>query len=76
MAEARISGVDVEMSYRRNVEWFGGGEHLTARMLASHLSELSTTQVGAAKVDRIGQTGVTGTTPGAPDWQGMLSLSY
>jgi iron complex outermembrane receptor protein len=76
MAEARTTGVDVEMSYRRNVEWFGGGERIVARLLASHLSELSTRQVGAAKVDRVGQTGVTGTTPGAPDWQGMLSLSY
>ena len=72
-AEARTQGVDFELSFNRAITLFGGGEHFSARLLATHLSELSTTQSGAATVDRVGQTGAQG---GAPDWQGTLSLSY
>ena len=72
-AEARTKGIDFELSYSKPINLFGGNEHLRARLLTTHLSELSTTQVGAAKVDRVGQTGAQG---GAPDWQGTLSLSY
>jgi outer membrane receptor protein involved in Fe transport len=75
MAEARTTGMDFEMSYRRGVEWFGGGEHIVARLLATHLTELSTRQVGAATVDRVGQTGLQQNN-GAPDWQGTVSFSY
>ena len=72
-AEARTQGVDFELSYNRAITLFGGGEHFSARLLATHLGELSTTQAGAATVDRVGQTGAQG---GAPKWQGTLSLSY
>jgi outer membrane receptor protein involved in Fe transport len=72
-AEARTKGIDFELSFNRTITLFGGGEHFSARLLATHLGELSTTQAGAAAVDRVGQTGAQG---GAPDWQGTLSLSY
>jgi iron complex outermembrane receptor protein len=72
-AEARTRGVDLELSYARPVALFGGNERIRARLLASYIKELSTTQAGAAKVDRAGQTGLQG---GAPDWQGTFSLSY
>lgn len=73
VAEARSNGVDMEASYRRPVEWFGGGESISLRAFATFTNELSTTNAGAAKVDRVGQTGLAG---GAPKWQASLALSY
>jgi iron complex outermembrane recepter protein len=72
-AQARAKGVDLEFSYGNPVEWFGGGERIRVRLLASYVNELSTQQVGVAKVDRAGQTGLQG---GAPDWQGTVYLTY
>jgi hypothetical protein len=43
------------------------------------MQELSTTQAGAAAVDRAGQTGPggsAGAVSGVPDWQGTLTLQY
>jgi len=78
-AEARARGEDLELSYHHPITLFGGGEQLSARLLATHMRELSTTQAGAAKVDRAGQTGPGGsggTVSGVPDWQGTLTLQY
>lgn len=72
-AQARARGIDYEFSYARPVSWFGTDGRLRARLIASYVNELSTTQSGAAKVDLAGQTGAAG---GAPDWQGTFSLSY
>ena len=72
-AESRARGMDFELSYARPVALFGGNEQIRTRLLASYVTELSTTQSGAAKVDRAGQTGLQG---GAPDLQGTFSLSY
>ncbi|HVY81311.1 MAG TPA: hypothetical protein VG994_10050, partial [Steroidobacteraceae bacterium] len=69
-------GVDFEVAYARPVTFFGGNEHIRARLLASRVNELSTTQVGAEKVDRAGQTGLQSPAGNAPHWQGTLSLSY
>lgn len=71
---ARTRGVDVEASYARSVNFFGGAsESLSLRAFAGFVTELSTQQADAAKIDRAGQTGVAG---GAPDWQGMLTATY
>ncbi|HEU4627142.1 MAG TPA: TonB-dependent receptor [Steroidobacteraceae bacterium] len=75
-AEARARGIDFELAYARPVTFFGGNEHIRARLLASRVNELSTTQVGAAKVDRAGQTGLQNPAGNAPHWQGTFSLSY
>jgi len=78
-AQARARGIDFEFSYARPITLFGGGEHLRARLLATNMRELSTTQSGAAKVDRAGQTGPGGsggTVAGVPDWQGTATLAY
>ena len=71
--QSKTRGVDVEASYRHPVTLFGGGESIGVRLLTSYIDELSTTQSGAAKVDRAGQTGLGG---GAPEWQSTLNLSY
>jgi outer membrane receptor protein involved in Fe transport len=78
-AQARARGEDIELSFRRPITLFGGGEHFSARLLSTHMRELSTTQAGAAKVDRAGQTGPGGsggTVSGVPDWQGTLTVQY
>ena len=70
---AKTRGVDVEASYARPINLFGGGETLRLRLLATYIDEMSTTQAGAAPVDRAGQTGVAG---GVPDFQATLNLTY
>jgi iron complex outermembrane recepter protein len=78
-AQARARGEDIEMSYRHAVDLFGGAEHFSARLLGTHMRELSTTQAGASKVDRAGQTGpggTSGTVSGVPHWQATATLQY
>jgi iron complex outermembrane recepter protein len=75
-AQARAKGADFEFSYARPVTWFGGDERIRTRLLASYVKELSTQQVGAAKVDRAGQTGLLNPLGNAPDWQGSVYLTY
>ena len=79
-AQARARGSDIEVSFRKPIRIFGGDEHFQARLLATNMKELSTTQQGATKVDRAGQTGPGGSGGGSiggvPDWQGTLTLQY
>jgi iron complex outermembrane receptor protein len=71
--QSKTRGVDLEASFSRPIELFGGGETLNVRLLTTYIDELSTTQVGASKLDRAGQTGLAG---GAPEWQASLNLTY
>ncbi|MFM1886691.1 MAG: hypothetical protein RL026_1848, partial [Pseudomonadota bacterium] len=75
---AKVSGIDMEMSYTRPVEWFGDGGRITGRLFATWLGENSTTNAGAAKVDRAGQTGGagTGTNLALPEYKFTASLNY
>jgi iron complex outermembrane recepter protein len=66
LANQRISGIDLEMAYRRNIELFGGPESLTWRFFASHLKENSVQNPGAARDERAGQLG-----PGLPGGIGL-----
>lgn len=50
-------GIDVELSYGRPIRLFRkGGENLQVRVFAARMMENSTTNLGADKVDRAGQT--------------------
>lgn len=69
--EARVTGVDFEVSYQRSVNWFGGGS-IRMRFLGSHLMENSFTDQFGIKVDRAGETGDSS----LPEWQGNLSFMY
>jgi outer membrane receptor protein involved in Fe transport len=73
VAQSRSNGIDMEASYRHPVEWFGGGESVAMRLFATFTDELSITNVGVPKRDRVGQTGAGG---GAPRWQANLALNY
>ena len=55
VAKATVSGVDLEIGYRKTVDWFGGGEVVGFRILASHLDENSTQGFMSPVIDRAGQ---------------------
>jgi iron complex outermembrane recepter protein len=61
-----ISGIDLEMAYRRSIKLLGGPESLTWRFFASHLQENSIQNPGAARDERAGQLG-----PGLPGGIGL-----
>lgn len=65
---ARVNGIDLELGYRADV----GPGSLGWRMLATQLSENSTTNLGAAKVDRAGDVGVAA----FPDMKFTTNLTY
>jgi outer membrane receptor protein involved in Fe transport len=56
-AKATVSGVDLEVSYRRSIDLIGSGgdEALGLRFFASHLSENSTQNPPSPAIDRAGQ---------------------
>jgi iron complex outermembrane receptor protein len=72
IAGARSRGIDLELSYRRAVDWFGGGT-LALRLFANRTLESSTTNALGTRIDRAGQTGLFG---GAPRFQSNLSLAF
>ncbi|WP_133162110.1 TonB-dependent receptor plug domain-containing protein [Hyphococcus luteus] len=56
--QAKISGIDLETSYQRDVSLFGGDESLSWRFFGTWLDENSETLAGTNKIDRAGQTGI------------------
>src|SRR5690606_39845791 len=69
---------DLEMVYSTPVDWFGGGEQFTTRLFATYLRENSSTNFGAAKVDRAGQpgSGTSGIPFSLPEYKFTTSVSY
>ncbi len=72
IADARSRGIDVEIAWRRAVDWFGGGS-LAMRLFANRTLESSTTNPAGERTDRAGQTGLFG---GAPRFQSNLALAF
>ncbi len=74
------SGIDLEVSYSTDVEWFGGGdEYFSIRSFISHLRERSETSGDAPTIDRAGQTGIESSTFQAyalPDYKFTTQLNY
>jgi outer membrane receptor protein involved in Fe transport len=57
VAETHTAGIDMEASYNRQVDWFGGGaERMSVRFFANYLDEASSAFVGEAQLDRAGET--------------------
>ncbi|MCP5145307.1 MAG: TonB-dependent receptor [Gammaproteobacteria bacterium] len=77
-----VSGIDLELAFRRDITLFGGNEEfLQARLFASWLDENSQQLSGAAKIDRAGQTGLQqsdGVAYALPEYKltGNISYSY
>lgn len=66
---AKAEGVDLELDYRIDVDWFGGGEFIGLRLLGTYLSERSNT-------DSAGNTTEIQGDLGSPEWTSLLSGSY
>lgn len=62
-------GVDVEVNYRRNVDWFGGGEQIGVRMLGSFLDERNNIAANGNETRLAGSNGL-------PEWTSILTGSY
>ncbi len=72
IAGARSRGIDLELSWRRAVDWFGGGS-VALRLFANRTLESSMTDPAGVRTDRAGQTGLFG---GAPRFQSNLLLAF
>jgi iron complex outermembrane recepter protein len=76
-ARVEAKGVDYEVNYRKDVDWFGGGESIGVRFLGSFLDER--TDINAAGV-RTPLEGTFGVVPapssGLPERSAVLSGNY
>jgi iron complex outermembrane receptor protein len=76
-ARVEAKGIDYEVNYRRDVDWFGGGEFIGVRFLGSFLDER--TDINAAGV-RTPLEGTFGVVPmpntGLPEKSAVLSGNY
>jgi iron complex outermembrane recepter protein len=69
----KIEGVDMELQYRTDVDFFGDfSEDLAVRFLTSYLGENSIQSQGGVLDDRAGQIG----TLGFPEWKITTNLTY
>lgn len=73
IAGARMRGIELELSWRRDVDWLGGDESVALRLFGIRSLESSTTDSQGVRTDRVGQTGLFG---GAPRFQSQLWLAY
>jgi outer membrane receptor protein involved in Fe transport len=67
-ASVKAEGVDLEINYRKDVDWFGGGA-VNVRFLGSHLAERSNTDSAGNKTEVQGRFGF-------PEWTGVVSGSF
>jgi len=78
--QAIVSGSDLEIAYRKDVDWFGNGpETIGTRIFASWLDENSQILAGTRKIDRAGQTGIevsTGASYALPDFKLTGNFTY
>jgi iron complex outermembrane receptor protein len=78
LANQRISGIDLETSYRRDIKLFGGGpESIIWRFYGTNLRENSIQNKGAARDERAGQVGPGVLGAGAlPKYKFTTNLTY
>lgn len=70
VAQARVTGVDMEASYRRNISLLTeGAERLTLRLFTSFLQENSFGNIGVAARDDAGTTNL-------PEWTATAIVGY
>jgi iron complex outermembrane recepter protein len=77
LANQRISGIDLEIDYRRDIDLIGGGpEALAWRFYATWLDENSIKNKGARRDERVGQIGVIAQFLSLPEYKVTTNLSY
>ncbi|WP_375207300.1 TonB-dependent receptor plug domain-containing protein [Hyphococcus sp.] len=77
--QAKISGIDLETSYQRDVSLFGGDESIGWRFFGTWLDENSETLAGTNKIDRAGQVGLQqsdGIAYTLPEFKFTTNLTY
>jgi hypothetical protein len=76
-ARTEAKGIDWELNYRTNVDWFGGGEFVGVRLLASFLDERNEINVAGVKSKLEGTFGqAPGPDSGLPELTALLSGNY
>ncbi len=77
LARQYISGVDLEMSYRRNVEWFGtGAQTLAWRFYGTYLDHNWIQNKGGPRDERVTQLGPGVTTGPLPRYKFTTNVNY
>jgi len=76
-ARTEAKGIDYELNYRTSVDWFGGGEFVGVRLLASYLDERNEINVAGVKSKLEGTFGqVPANDTGLPERTALLSGNY
>ncbi len=76
-ARVEAKGIDYEVNYRRNVDWFGGGETIGVRFLGSVLDELTDINAAGVRTPLEGTFGVVPTPNGGlPEHSAVISGNY
>jgi len=72
-AAVEAEGIDYEVNYRKDVDWFGGGESVGVRFLASYLDERNNINSAGVETKLAGslELGVP-----FPEWTALVSGSY
>jgi hypothetical protein len=68
-AAVEAEGIDYEVNYRKDVDWFGGGELIGVRFIASYLNQRN-------NIDRQGQVTRLVGNFGFPEWSHQLTGTY
>jgi outer membrane receptor protein involved in Fe transport len=76
-ARVEAKGIDYEVNYRKDVDWFGGGEFIGMRFLASFLDERTDINAAGVRTPLEGTFGVVPTpNTGLPETSAVLSGNY
>ena len=76
-ARVEAKGVDYEINYRKDVDWFGGGESIGVRFLGSVLDERTDINAAGVRTQLEGTFGVVPTPNGGlPERSAVISGNY
>jgi len=76
-ARTEAKGIDYEVNYRKDVDWFGGGEVVGLRFLASFLDERTDINAAGVRTPLEGTFGVVPTpNTGLPETSAVISGNY
>jgi outer membrane receptor protein involved in Fe transport len=76
-ARVEAKGIDYEVNYRKDVDWFGGGEFIGVRFLGSFLDERTDINAAGVRTPLEGTFGVVPTpNTGLPERSAVLSGNY
>jgi outer membrane receptor protein involved in Fe transport len=68
-AAVEAEGIDFEVNWRHNIDWFGGGEMLNFRFLGSYLDARNNIAVDGSVTELAGSNGL-------PEWTSNVAATY